>query len=110
MPTDRRDPAATLGSIQVCGAREHNLQAIDVSIPRDRLTVVTGVSGSGKSCLAFDTVFRASQALYLASLSPVARRFLERQHRMLFAGPPAGLRTCEASITGKFLRDPEEPD
>ena len=58
------------------GAREHNLRNIDVSIPRDRLTVVTGLSGSGKSSLAFDTVYAEGQRRYVESLSAYARQFL----------------------------------
>src|SRR4026208_89937 len=60
----------------VRGAREHNLRNIDVSIPRDRLTVVTGLSGSGKSSLAFDTVYAEGQRRYVESLSAYARQFL----------------------------------
>src|SRR5688572_4295612 len=58
------------------GAREHNLRNIDVSIPRDRLTVVTGLSGSGKSSLAFDTLYAEGQRRYVESLSAYARQFL----------------------------------
>jgi excinuclease ABC subunit A len=58
------------------GAREHNLQNIDVEIPRDRLTVVTGLSGSGKSSLAFDTIYAEGQRRYVESLSAYARQFL----------------------------------
>ena len=60
----------------VRGAREHNLKNIDVTIPRDRLTVVTGLSGSGKSSLAFDTIFAEGQRRYVESLSAYARQFL----------------------------------
>ena len=63
--------------IQVCGAREHNLRNIDVEIPRDRLTVITGLSGSGKSSLAFDTIYAEGQRRYVESLSAYARQFLE---------------------------------
>jgi len=63
-------------SIRIRGAREHNLDSIDVEIPRDRLVVVTGVSGSGKSSLAFDTVFAEGQRKYMESLSAYARQFL----------------------------------
>ncbi len=65
-------------TIWVRGAREHNLQAIDVDIPRNKLVVVTGVSGSGKSSLVFDTVFAACQREYLDSLNSYARRSLPR--------------------------------
>ena len=60
----------------VRGAREHNLKNIDVAIPRDRLTVITGLSGSGKSSLAFDTIFAEGQRRYVESLSAYARQFL----------------------------------
>ncbi|MCH7937270.1 MAG: excinuclease ABC subunit UvrA [Proteobacteria bacterium] len=63
--------------IQVRGAREHNLRNIDVDIPRDRLTVITGLSGSGKSSLAFDTIYAEGQRRYVESLSAYARQFLE---------------------------------
>ena len=66
-----------MADIIVSGARENNLQNIDVSIPRDSLTVITGVSGSGKSSLAFDTVYAEGQRRYVESLSAYARQFLE---------------------------------
>ncbi len=65
------------GSIIVRGAREHNLRDIDVVIPRDSLTVITGLSGSGKSSLAFDTIYAEGQRRYVESLSSYARQFLE---------------------------------
>jgi excinuclease ABC subunit A len=64
--------------IRVRGAREHNLKNIDVSIPRDKLVVMTGLSGSGKSSLAFDTIFAEGQRKYMESLSAYARQFLEQ--------------------------------
>ncbi|MHC8509318.1 MAG: excinuclease ABC subunit UvrA [Rhodospirillales bacterium] len=64
-------------NIHVRGAREHNLRGIDVEIPRDSLTVVTGLSGSGKSSLAFDTIYAEGQRRYVESLSAYARQFLE---------------------------------
>src|SRR5207253_11253206 len=65
-------------SIVVRGARVHNLKNIDFEIPHNQLTVVTGVSGSGKSSLAFDTVYAEGQRRYVESLSAYARQFLER--------------------------------
>ena len=64
-------------TIHVSGAREHNLQNIDVEIPRGSLTVITGLSGSGKSSLAFDTIYAEGQRRYVESLSAYARQFLE---------------------------------
>ncbi|HUY77761.1 MAG TPA: excinuclease ABC subunit UvrA, partial [Ktedonobacterales bacterium] len=65
-----------LDHIAVRGAREHNLKNIDVIIPRDQLVVITGLSGSGKSSLAFDTIFAEGQRRYVESLSSYARQFL----------------------------------
>ncbi|MEM7229946.1 MAG: excinuclease ABC subunit A, partial [Planctomycetota bacterium] len=64
--------------IRVRGAREHNLKHLDVDIPRDQLVVITGVSGSGKSSLAFDTIFAEGQRKYMESLSAYARQFLDQ--------------------------------
>ena len=65
------------GFIRVRGAREHNLQTIDIDIPRNQLVVITGLSGSGKSSLAFDTLYAEGQRRYVESLSAYARQFLE---------------------------------
>src|SRR3989304_1820829 len=64
--------------IVIKGAREHNLKNIDVSIPRDKITVITGPSGSGKSSLAIDTIYAEGQRRYVQSLSAYARQFLEQ--------------------------------
>ncbi|WP_371060077.1 excinuclease ABC subunit UvrA [Rhodosalinus sp. 5P4] len=67
--------------IEVRGAREHNLKGIDVEIPRDRLVVITGLSGSGKSSLAFDTIYAEGQRRYVESLSAYARQFLDMMEK-----------------------------
>ncbi|HYW51945.1 MAG TPA: hypothetical protein VE861_15125, partial [Gemmatimonadaceae bacterium] len=64
--------------IRVRGAREHNLQDVDVDIPRNALVVFSGVSGSGKSSLAFGTLFAEAQRRYLDSVAPYARRLFEQ--------------------------------
>jgi len=63
-------------AIKVVGAREHNLKNINVEIPRDKFVVITGLSGSGKSSLAFDTIYAEGQRRYVESLSSYARQFL----------------------------------
>lgn len=63
--------------IEIKGAREHNLKNVDINIPKDKLTVITGLSGSGKSSLAFDTIYAEGQRRYVESLSAYARQFLE---------------------------------
>src|ERR1700759_963851 len=79
--------------VRVRGAREHNLKNVDVDIPRDALVVVTGVSGSGKSSLAFGTVYAEAQARYLDSVAPYARRLIDQvaapQVREITGLPPA---------------------
>ncbi|MCM2416456.1 hypothetical protein, partial [Streptomyces sp. RKAG290] len=64
--------------VRVRGAREHNLQDVDVDIPRDTLTVFTGVSGSGKSSLAFGTIYAEAQRRYFESVAPYARRLIHQ--------------------------------
>ena len=63
-------------NLMVKGAREHNLKNVDIEIPRDKLVVFTGLSGSGKSSLAFDTIYAEGQRRYVESLSSYARQFL----------------------------------
>ena len=70
-----------LDSIIIKGAREHNLKNVDLAIPRDKLVVITGVSGSGKSSLAFDTIYAEGQRRYVESLSAYARQFLGRMEK-----------------------------
>ena len=67
--------------IIITGAKAHNLKNIDVEIPRDRLIVITGLSGSGKSSLAFDTIYAEGQRRYVESLSAYARQFLEQMEK-----------------------------
>src|SRR6266849_3380230 len=85
-------------ALRIEGARQNNLKNISLEIPHDRLTVVTGVSGSGKSSLAFDTLFAEGQWRYIESLSTYARMFLDRVDRPvvdavldLAQAPPADL-------------------
>ncbi len=72
---------AELKNIEVRGAREHNLKNVDVDIPRNSLTVITGLSGSGKSSLAFDTIYAEGQRRYVESLSAYARQFLDMMQK-----------------------------
>ena len=72
------DPSPVQQDVRVLGAREHNLQNIDLTVPRDALVVFTGVSGSGKSSLAFGTLFAESQRRYLESVAPYARRLIDQ--------------------------------
>jgi len=67
--------------IRIRGAREHNLKGVDVDIPRDEFVVITGLSGSGKSSLAFDTIYAEGQRRYMESLSSYARMFLGRMDK-----------------------------
>src|SRR5271165_495744 len=69
------------GFIKIGGAREHNLKNLTLSIPRDRLVVITGLSGSGKSSLAFDTIYAEGQRKYVESLSAYARQFLDQMEK-----------------------------
>ena len=71
----------TENRIEVYGAREHNLKDVNVVIPRDTLTVITGLSGSGKSSLAFDTIYAEGQRRYLETLSTYARQFVGTMER-----------------------------
>ncbi|MDT8299497.1 MAG: excinuclease ABC subunit UvrA, partial [Spirochaetaceae bacterium] len=70
-----------MGKIIIKGAREHNLRNIDLELPRDQLIVISGLSGSGKSSLAFDTIFAEGQRRYVESLSAYARQFLGRMDK-----------------------------
>ncbi|MFY9944387.1 MAG: excinuclease ABC subunit UvrA, partial [Desulfobacterales bacterium] len=68
-------------TIRIQGARQHNLKGVDVAIPLNRITAVTGVSGSGKSSLAFDTLYAEGQRRYVETFSPYARQFMDRMDR-----------------------------
>ena len=68
-------------AIRITGAAEHNLKNISLSIPRDKLVVITGISGSGKSSLAFDTIYAEGRRKYVESLSAYARQFLEQMQK-----------------------------
>src|SRR6187551_1767102 len=72
------DRRAAPGYVHVRGAREHNLKDVDVDIPRDALVVFSGVSGSGKSSLAFGTLYAEAQRRYFESVSPYARRLIDQ--------------------------------
>ena len=74
-------PSVTKKWIKVTGAREHNLKDVDVKLPRDKVIVITGLSGSGKSSLAFDTIYAEGQRKYVESLSTYARQFLGQMHK-----------------------------
>ena len=89
--------AAATPVLAIRGARVHNLKNIDVDIPHNVLTVVTGVSGSGKSSLVFDTIYAEGQRRYVESLSAYARQFLERMEKpdvdeILGIAPPIAIR------------------
>src|SRR4030066_1908573 len=78
---NRQHKAIETGEIRVLGARVHNLKNIDVSIPRNKLVVITGLSGSGKSSLAFDTIYAEGQRRYMETLSAYARQFIGNLER-----------------------------
>jgi excinuclease ABC subunit A len=80
-PADRKPAAPDHRVISIRGAREHNLKDVDLDIPRDKLVVFTGLSGSGKSSLAFDTIYAEGQRRYVESLSAYARQFLEMMQK-----------------------------
>jgi excinuclease ABC subunit A len=95
----------TIDSIAVRGASEHNLKSVDVEIPRGALTVVTGVSGSGKSSLAFDTICAEGRRRYLETFSSYARQFLGKMSRPAVAGID-GLSPAVAVDQSTLARNP----
>ena len=92
-----------LKSIRILGARQHNLKGFDLDIPLNTLTVVTGVSGAGKSSLAFDTLYAEGQRRYVETFSPYARQFLDRMNRPRverIEGIPPALPSSRATLSG----------
>src|SRR4030043_258568 len=88
--------------IRITGAAEHNLKNINLDIPRDKLVVITGISGSGKSSLAFDTIYAEGRRKYVESLSAYARQFLEQMQKPAVADitglpPPIAIEQRSAS-------------
>ena len=81
MPTAKKSKTPQAKQIRIVGAREHNLKNVSIDLPRDKLIVVTGLSGSGKSSLAFDTIYAEGQRRYVESLSAYARQFLEMMQK-----------------------------
>ena len=96
-----------INDIVIKGAAQHNLKNIDVTIPRNKLVVITGLSGSGKSSLAFDTLYAEGQRRYVESLSAYARMFLDRMQkpkvRLLNSAPPALLHVPPSLPLPKFM-------
>ena len=86
--------------IYIKGARENNLKNVDVEIPRDKLVVVTGLSGSGKSSLAFDTIYAEGQRRYVESLSSYARMFLGQMEKPDVPPPSPSTRRPPARTPG----------
>ncbi|MHC4463720.1 MAG: excinuclease ABC subunit UvrA, partial [Planctomycetota bacterium] len=90
-------------AIRITGAAEHNLKNINVDIPRDKLVVITGISGSGKSSLAFDTIYAEGRRKYVESLSAYARQFLEQMQKPAvsdIAGLPPTIAIEQRSASG----------
>ena len=78
---ERVTAPAAAGCVEIRGARQNNLKGIDVDLPLGKLTVVTGPSGSGKSCLAFETIYAEGQRRYVETFSPYMRQFLDRMDK-----------------------------
>ena len=92
-------------AISIAGASEHNLKNIDIEIPREKLVVITGISGSGKSSLAFDTIYAEGRRKYVESLSAYARQFLEQLQKPVVSSitglPPT---ITVPSLSGDFQK------
>jgi len=103
--TDSRVPVSIKGpAIRIRGARQNNLKNIDIDIPRDKLVVITGLSGSGKSSLAFDTLYAEGQRRYVESLSAYARQFLGQMDKPSpsIRNPPAATRAQPSPPSLRF--------
>src|SRR5215217_3111209 len=92
--------------IKISGARQHNLKTLHVEIPREKLVVITGLSGSGKSSLAFDTLYAEGQRRYVESLSAYARQFLDRMEKpnvdfIQGLAPPIAIRQKNTTRTSR---------
>ena len=90
--------------IIVRGARQHNLKGFDLEIPRRSFTVITGPSGSGKSSLAFDTIYAEGQRRYVESLSAYARQFLERMEKRVPSGSARTASLADCTVSGRSSR------
>src|ERR1700752_5301697 len=110
-PSSGREPEEkSRGFVRVRGAREHNLKNVNVEIPRDALVVFTGISGSGKSSLAFGTLYAEAQRRYLESVSPYASAGGGRDRRFATGGSAATTaRLADQSILGRQRHDACEP-
>ena len=93
--------------IKVRGAKEHNLKNVNVDIPRNKFIVITGLSGSGKSSLAFDTIYAEGQRRYVESLSSYARQFLHLQNKPNVPNHKKAVQICASAVFKKsWLQDP----
>src|SRR5215471_7714900 len=102
----------SIRNITVRGAQQHNLKGIDVEIPRNTLTVITGLSGSGKSSLAFDTIYAEGQRRYVETLSAYARQFLDQMEQRVLSLTPEDRVMIMAPIVrgrkGEFKKEMEK--
>ena len=98
----------TTESIKIRGARQHNLKNISLDIPRNKFVVITGLSGSGKSSLAFDTIYAEGQRRYVESLSAYARQFLEQMDKP-DVDVIEGLSPASSSNNGQRAKIPGPP-